>query len=322
MNEFPAFLDSGRPDVPDIVVPRGVTPFFLPGRPVRGRLVRLGALADALLTRHGNEDRVTELAGRALALTAALATALKFTGTFSVQAKGNGPVNLLLTDCTDQGTLRGYARADAEALAQLPDLAAATDADLLGQGYLAFTVDQGPETERHQGIVGIEGPSLTDMALHYFETSEQIKCALHLACGRTANGWRASALILERIASGGEANLALSEEEQEESWNTAVTLASTLSEAELLDDTLPAETLFYRLFHTEGVAADLPRALGYGCRCSRAKLSGILDRFTPAELDEMATGADIVMTCEFCNVDFSFPRDDLRGGAASSSPDQ
>lgn len=319
MNEFPAFLDSGRPDVPDIVVPRGVTPFFLPGRPVRGRLVRLGPLADALLSRHHNTDRVTQLAGKTLALTAALATALKFTGTFSIQAKGDGPVNLLLTDCTDQGALRGYARADAAKLARLPDLEAATDADLLGEGYFAFTVDQGPETERHQGIVGIQGPDLSDMALHYFATSEQLKCAIHLACARTEHGWRASALILERIAGGGEANLDLSAEEAEESWNTAVTLAATISEAELLDDTLPAERLFYRLFHTEGVAADRPRALGYGCRCSRAKLSGILERFSPDELDEMTTEADIVMTCEFCNVDFRFPRADLRGGPASSS---
>ncbi len=54
MPETPAFLDSGRPPVPDIVVPRGVIPFYLPRRPVRGRLVRLGPLADALLTRHHN----------------------------------------------------------------------------------------------------------------------------------------------------------------------------------------------------------------------------------------------------------------------------
>jgi molecular chaperone Hsp33 len=84
----------------------------------------------------------------------------------------------------------------------------------------------------------------------------------------------------------------------------------------LLDDTLPPERLLYRLFHTEGVAADRPRALGYGCRCSRAKLTGILEGFTPAELDEMSTGTDIVMTCEFCNVDFRFPRSDLRGQPA------
>ncbi len=313
MNETPAFLDTGRPNVPDLVVPRGVIPFFMPGRPVRGRLLRLGPLADALLTRHDNDPAVTRLAGKALALTAALATALKFKGTFSIQAKGDGPVDLLLADCTDQGTLRGYARADAEKLAALGDAEVLTDAELLGHGYLAFTVDQGPETERHQGIVSIEGPSMTDMALHYFGTSEQLQCALHLACAKTPAGWRAGALILERIAFGGEANLALTEVEQDESWRAATLLAATVTEAELLDDTLPAERLLYRLFHTEGVAADRPRALAYGCRCSRAKLTGILEGFTPAELDEMSVEHDIVMTCEFCNVDFRFPRGDLRG---------
>lgn len=318
MNDLPAFLDSGRPNIPDIVVPHGVTPFFLPDRPVRGRLVRLGPLADALLSRHAhNPHAVTRLAGKALALTAALATALKYSGTFSLQAKGDGPVDLLLTDCTEQGTLRGYARGDADRLAALGDADAATDADLLGKGYLAFTVDQGPETERHQGIIAIEGPDLADMALHYFTTSEQFQCAIHLACAQTAQGWRASALILERIAAGGEANLPLSMEAQDESWNTAVTLASTITEAELLDDSLAPERLLYRLFHTEGVAVDLARALGYGCRCSRAKLTGILEQFTPDELDEMALGDDITMTCEFCNMDFRFPRADLSGQPAA-----
>ena len=43
---FDAF---GRPPVPDLVVPRAILPFHLDERPVRGRLVRLGPLADALL---------------------------------------------------------------------------------------------------------------------------------------------------------------------------------------------------------------------------------------------------------------------------------
>ena len=33
MSETPAFLDGDRPPVPDIVVPRGVTPFYLPAPP-------------------------------------------------------------------------------------------------------------------------------------------------------------------------------------------------------------------------------------------------------------------------------------------------
>jgi molecular chaperone Hsp33 len=318
MPQTPAFLDPGRPPVPDIVIPRGVIPFYLPRRPVRGRLVRLGALAEALLTRHDNHPAVTRLAGQALALSAALSTALKFRGSFSLQTKGDGPVSMLLADCTDTGALRGYARANADRLAALLERSPSPAADeLLGGGYLAFTVDQGPEQNRHQGIVSIEGDNLAAMALHYFQTSEQLRCAVHLACEHTPAGWRAGALVLEKIAGAGGIDPTLDADAQEESWRTATMLGATLTDSELLDDQLRAETLLYRLFHTEGVAVDRARALSYGCRCSRARLSGILESFTRDDLDHMAVDGDIVMTCEFCNVDFRFAREEVRGAAVS-----
>lgn len=310
----PAFLDTGRPAVPDIVVPRGITPFYLPRRPVRGRLIRLGPLADALLTRHENHPAVTALAGQALALAAGLASALKFRGSFSIQAKGDGAVPMLLADCTESGALRGYARAEPERLAAvLAEDPAPSAARLLGGGYLAFTVDQGPDMDRHQGIVAISGDSLAEMALHYFETSEQLRCVVHLACARTEAGWRASALILEKVAGQGGVDPVLDGAAQDESWRTATTLAATVTPEELLDDGLLPERLLYRLFHTEGVAADRSRALAYGCRCSRARLSGILEGFGPEDLDHMSVDGDIVMTCEFCNMDFRFARDDVQG---------
>jgi molecular chaperone Hsp33 len=319
MSETPAFLDSGRPPVPDLVVPRGVLPFFLPQRPVRGRLVRLGPLADALLTRHDNHPEVTKLVGQALALAAGLSTALKFRGSFSLQAKGDGPISMLLADCTDAGELRGHALANKVKLEALlgEDPSPSAEA-LLGSGYLAFTVDQGGEQNRHQGIVAIQGGSLAEMALHYFETSEQLRCQVHLACARTASGWRAGALILEKVAGAGGIDPALSEDAQADSWHTATTLAATLTDAELLDDDLPPDRLLYRLFHTEGVAVDRARALSFGCRCSRARLASILEGFSAEDLDHMAVDDDIVMTCEFCNYDFRFPRQDVHGQASGS----
>ena len=320
MSDIPAFLDTGRPAVPDLVVPRGVTPFHLPLRPVRGRLVRLGPLADALLTRHRNHPAVTALAGQALALAAGLAAALKFRGWFSLQAKADGAVPMLLADCTDAGALRGYARSDPDKLAALlaadPEPSAAR---LLGAGYLAFTVDQGPDMERYQGIVSISGDSLADMALHYFRTSEQLRCSVWLAAAPTPAGWRAGALILEKVAGRGGVDPDMDDAAQEESWTTATALAATITDAELLEDALPPDRLLYRLFHSEGVASGRPRALAYGCRCSRARLSGILEGFPPDDLDAMTVGSDIVMTCEFCNLDFRFQRTDLRGRAAAGA---
>src|SRR5580704_6144620 len=268
MSETPAFLDGGRPPVPDLVIPRGVTPFFLPRRPVRGRLVRLGPLADALLSRHDMHPVVTRLTGQAMALAAALSTALKFEGSFSLQAKGDGPVRLLLADCTDTGALRGYAQTNNERLQALLAYEPEPTAEaLLGKGFLAFTVDPGTGGDRHQGIVSIAGASLAEMALHYFRTSEQLRCLVHLACDHTPDGWRAAAFVLEKIAGAGGIDPEMSEDAQEEEWRTATILAGTLTDAELLDDDLEPERLLLRLFHAEGVAVGRARALSFGCRC-------------------------------------------------------
>ncbi len=154
------------------------------------------------------------------------------------------------------------------------------------------------------------------MALHYFATSEQIGSWIRLACLHTPAGWRAGALVLERVAGAGGVDPGLSEAEVSESWRTATALAATLTESELLDDGLSARRLLDRLFGLEGVAVERARALSYGCRCSRARLAGILEGFGADDLDHMAVDGDIVMTCEFCNVDFRFPRADMRGRAA------
>ena len=325
MNNLPAFLDSTRPDVPDLAVPRGIIPFYLPNQPVRGRLIRLGPLANTLLTRHDHPPAVRTLMGEALALAAALASALKFTGSFSIQAKGDGPVSMLLADCTDTGELRGYARVDAEALAALEAVMADGDVltgrDLLGNGYLAFTVEQGADREPQQGIVSLEGDNLAAMAEHYFATSEQLPCKVYLSAGPSDQGWRAAALIIERIAGAGGVSPEVSAEAQSEAWRTAVILADTVTDTELLDDGITPERLLYRLFHGEGVAVDRPRALAYGCRCSRARLGDILEGFTHDDLDHMAIDGDITMTCEFCNYDFRFPRDSVAGRPDAAQPD-
>lgn len=310
----PDFLNHDRPPVPDLTVPRGVQPFHLQEKPVRGRLVRLGPLADVLLTRHDNPPAVAALMGQALALTAGLAAALKFAGSFSLQAKGNGPVGMLLADCTDAGALRGYARAEPDALPEGTPAAGA----LLGQGYLAFTVDQGPEMERYQGIVAIEGESLAEMTGHYFATSEQLSSRVWLAAGHTPTGWRAAALILERVAGEGGLGPDMDNAAQDDAWETALALASTITEAEMLDDALSSDRLLHRLFHAEGLMLDRPRPLSYGCRCSRARLASVLAGFGADDLDHMAENGDITMTCEFCNVGFRFARDEVQpaGGPA------
>src|SRR6185369_14807592 len=135
-------------------------PFQVPSLDLRGRLVRLGPSLDVMLERHNYPPAVAELLAEAMTLAATLATSIKYDGIFTLQIRGDGPVRLLVTDVTSTGQMRGYAQFDRPTL----EAALAKDAPsispvprLLGAGTLAFTVDQGPDTERYQGVVSLEG---------------------------------------------------------------------------------------------------------------------------------------------------------------------
>ena len=145
-----------------------------------------------------------------------MAGALKFDGVFSLQAKGDGAIRMLVVDYVSPGALRGYAQFDADLLRDLEGADASDQAPvprLMGSGYLAFTVDQGTEADRYQGIVPLEGATLGDCAHKYFRDSEQVQSAIRLAAARVDNGaggsvWRAGGLMVQRLPEGDPALLA------------------------------------------------------------------------------------------------------------------
>jgi molecular chaperone Hsp33 len=202
-----------------------VLPFQLhyprpPEARISGRLTRLGGLVDESIRRHDYPPRVASLVAEMLALAAGLAATLKFEGIFSLQAQCEGPIKLIVADVTDAGGMRAYARFDAAQVANAP--AGAPVPTLLGKGYLAFTVDQGPDTERYQGIVALEGDTLTACAQHYFRQSQQLDTALMLASGERGGAWRAAALILQRLPHGKHAG-----EDALDPWRHAMLLMAT-----------------------------------------------------------------------------------------------
>ncbi len=288
-----------------------IQPFDLEVPGLRGRLVRMGPLADEVLSHHDYPEAVAGLLGEALALVSVLSSMLKFDGVFTLQTKGDGPVGMLVADMTAAGELRGYAEFDEDRLAALAASGAETPAAraLMGNGYIAFTVDQGAHTERYQGIVELTGDSLEDCVQHYFRQSEQLKTAVKLAAGPVDGAWRAGGLLLQQLPEAEAAERALAPEpatDQEDHWRRAVVLMASCSDQELLAPGLPANDLLYRLFHQEQVRVYRPRPLVKGCRCSRARLARILGSLPQDEVVDMKVEDAVVMTCQFCNVDFRF----------------
>jgi molecular chaperone Hsp33 len=274
-----------------------VLPFHLEGAAVSGRLVRLGAAADGILSRHDYPAPIAALLGETLALTVGLAGALKYEGVFTLQTKGNGPVSFVVADVTSEGHLRGYAQFDP---ARVPaDAAVRPEGQSvpawLGAGHLAFTVDQGGNTERYQGLVALEGSTLAECAHHYFRQSEQVETAIKVAVDRRADGWRAAALFLQRLPATGFAR-----EAADDRWREALSLMATVTGAELVDYDLGAHDLLFRLFHERGVRVHEAKPLIDRCRCSEERVTAMLGSFPRAEIETLSKDGVVEVSCEFC----------------------
>lgn len=286
-----------------------ILPFQAEQAEVAGRLVKLGPVVDTILSRHDYPEPVSKLLGEAVALTALLGAALKFEGKFILQASTDGPVDLLVADYQVPGALRGYARFSAERLAALP-----ADAPLLGEGHLAMTIDRGPDTERYQGVVPLEGGSLADAADTYFRQSEQLPTFITLAVARHYRAgqgerpwtWRAGGLLVQKLTREGGRGLKRESAFAAEDWTRAKALAETVEDHELLDPTLPPDRLLYRLFHEEKVRAYRAVPLQSYCSCSEARVEELLRRFSAEDLAEMVVDGEVAVTCEFCNRRYRF----------------
>jgi molecular chaperone Hsp33 len=261
-------------------------------------------------------------------LTALLGAALKFEGKFILQTKTDGPVDMIVADYAPPGRLRGYARFDAQRLAALGEPA---QPGLIGKGHLAMTVDQGPKMDRYQGIVPLDGVSLTEAADTYFRQSEQIPTRLRLSAGPLigrrglADQWRSGAIMVQHLpADGGMSPLPTTSGDapegtedqaaEHDDWVKARLLLDTVEDHELLDPTLTPERLLYRLYHEDGVTVYPPTHLARHCSCSEESIAAMLRRFPAEDRADMVQDGAISVTCEFCSTVYRFSPGALSSG--------
>lgn len=284
--------------------------FFIPDRDVRGRVVRLGPVLDQVLAAHAYPRAVEAVLAEALVLTALLGSTLKDdAGQLTLQAQTEGgPIELLVADYR-AGALRGYAKFDADRIAALPEQPLLTD--LFGKGYLALTFDQALSAERYQGIVPLEGASLSESVERYFAQSEQIPSLVraavrHGADGCIEGGCVAGGMLVQHLPEGEVGRERLHVRHDQPHWQHVAMLAATVQPDELLDPALSASELVWRLFNEEKEVRVLDgTALTRGCRCDLAHIRSVIGRFPPEEQREMVTDSGfIVVDCAFCSTKF------------------
>nr|WP_236574991.1 MULTISPECIES: Hsp33 family molecular chaperone HslO [Sphingomonadaceae] len=290
--------------------------FTIPSRHARGRILRLGPVLDDVLAAHAYPPPVERLLASALVLAALLGSTLKDAGgQLTLQAHNeHGVVSLLVADYKG-GEVRGYAKFDADRLAELgPD---PTLFGLFGKGFLAITFDQAVTGERYQGIVPLDGDSLADAAEHYFFQSEQIPSIVRIATRHDAGqGCLAAGMLLQHLPEGEVGRERLHTRHDHPEWEHVKALAVTLSDKELTDEGLPLTDIVWRLFHEEEVVrVTEPVPLSKGCRCDLAHIRSVIGRFPAEERAHMADDQGVIgVDCAFCSRLFPVSLDSFAQG--------
>lgn len=254
---------------------------------ISGKLVHLDASWRAILDRAEYAPAVRQALGQAMVASALLASTIKFQGRLTFQIQGDGPLRLLVVQCTDRLTLRGLARAHSEATA-------GSLRELTGDGRLTVTIDSKTETHRYQGIVPLRGETVADCLQAYFEDSEQLPTRLWIA----ATDDTAAGMLLQRVPERGLTT-------DEDAWPRLVTLANTLTESELFQ--LSDRALLTRLFHEEDIRLFEASPVAFRCECSSERVISVLQALGQAEIASIVEErGSVEVRCEFCNRAYVF----------------
>lgn len=295
-----------------------VLPFDLPNLGLRGRIARLDEASSRALIAHPLPEPAQRILAEALILAALLGSALKITGRVSAQIKGDGPLSLLVSDYFAGGGLRGYAKFDEERAKDFPP--DTPFSELTGEGVLAITIEPKPGAKPYQGLVPLLAEGLARSAEGYFGQSEQLPTLIKLSAGPiyragASRGWRAGGVMLQAVPESTSAEMS-----QSDDWQRVQMFLDTLEPYELLDTSLSAESVLWRLFHEDEVRVQPSHALKFQCTCSAEKVRSVLSSYPEEELIDLAEKDRMVRTrCEFCGEAYDFSLEELAAGSKSQS---
>ena len=237
--------------------------------------------------------------GQFLAAAALLTTGIKLEGKIIIQARGDGPLKLIMAEATHNHELRAIAHFENEA--DSSDLARGDLSELIGNGNLSIIIDP-DQGQRYQGIVPLESPTLAACLEDYFLMSEQLPSRFWLEVGPineqgtlSCAGFMLQMLPTQLLSTAANHNY----------WQHVTTLAESMTAKELI--ALPVGKLIHRLYHQDSVMVYPPSSPKFSCSCSRERTMNALLFMGEEEVaDIIAEKGEVEVVCQICNAEYHF----------------
>lgn len=274
-----------------------IQPFLLSDGLVRGRLISADQTIDDILKKHNFPEILNPLVAQSILLALALASGLKYDGTFAFQISGKGAVSQLFVDVTPDGATRAYCVYDKSSLPGTTDL----EKIFGSSARLMFSVGKYGH-EPYQGIVALTGNTLSEAVMSYFKISEQIETDLIM----TEHLGKFRCLMIQKMPN----YMGILPEKANDAWESAVVLAHSVTPNELTD--LSPKDVLFRLFHAEGLRVFDPKTPVFFCSCRREKMARFLKSIPFDQLLSLEQEGKITAECQFCEKTYTFLRDEFK----------
>lgn len=276
--------------------------FVFENTPVRGNLVNLTHTLQQALRLQKMPRGLRQGLGELMAASALLSATLKMNGSIVLQIQSKGALKLLVVECNATFGIRATAKWSGDVQDEQNLF------ELIKDGQFIITLDpknEGAEgSQAYQGIVPLEGDSISEVLENYMLRSEQIDTRIWLCC----NGNSAAGMLLQKLP---ETMNQITQTHDLDTWNRVGHLAGTITDEELL--TLPVVTLLTRLFHEEDVRLFDASNTQFYCSCSRDSVANMLRMLGNTEISSIIEEqGKIEVNCDFCNTHYLFDKVDAR----------
>ena len=261
--------------------------FIFEATDVRGNYVQLNHTIEKATQHQALPENLHTALGELMVASALLASTLKLDGSITLQIQTNGPLKLLIAECNENLGIRGTVKWSGP-------IASIKPIELIKEGHFIITLMQKNAKNPYQGIVPMEGNSISELLENYMLRSEQIQTKLWIHVqNHIFHG-----LLIQKLPFNSLATVS-DNDEIKKTWERVSESAQSFNKIDPLLDT-PA--MLQALFPLETIRLYDATYPDFVCSCSKKSVENMLHLIGKEECESIIEEqSSITIHCDFCN---------------------
>lgn len=272
--------------------------FIFENTDIRGNYVKLNHTIEEATQHQALPQNIHIALGELMVASSLLASTLKLDGSLTLQIQTNGPLKLLIAECNDNLGIRGTVKwkGPIESIAPI---------DLIKEGHFIITLIQKNAKTPYQGIVPMEGNSISELLENYMLRSEQIQTKLWIHSQENIF----HGLLIQKLPFNSSAE-AFDHEAMTSAWEDIVMSADKSFKA--IHPALEASKILQTIFSSETIRLYDPSYPNFACSCSKKSVENMLRLIGKKECESIIEEqSSITIHCDFCNECYKYSEDEV-----------